>query len=144
MDDLDILHPDAEMVVGGETIMVRALTFGQQLRLGRELRGLTDAIKAAHDEDRGVIGFMDAFSENGEGILKLLEAATGKPGDWIESLDDKQGEDLLALFWSVNQDFFVRRLAVYPALEKAARASMPSAGAASSPPSSGTATANPN
>lgn len=138
-DDLTILMPDGEIEIGGEKITVKALRFGDQMRHGATLKALTEAMKACM-QDEGVGSLLDAFAANSEGIYGLLEAATGKPRDWIEALTGEEGEALL-LFWTVNKDFFERRLIAYPALSQVAAIRAMSAGATSSPPSSATATA---
>ncbi|MDR2186859.1 MAG: hypothetical protein LBE62_02270 [Azonexus sp.] len=133
---LAVLAPDGEITIGGEKITVKKLTFGDQIKHAMALKWVSDALKTSFSEDVGCL--IDALSDIGDALYELLEAATGKPRDWIEGLQGGEGEALLLTFWTVNADFFVRRLVAYPAL--AARAS---AGAASSPPSSATATASP-
>jgi hypothetical protein len=140
--DLEILAPDREMMVDDEKITVRELAFGDQLAQAARLSAVADAIKpllAAGDlrTDQA----LDALSKVAEDIVALIAVSTGKTAEWVRSRSGGTGEQLMLLWWQVNQHFFIRRLVLYPLLDEQARKQAAiSPGGASSLPLSATAT----
>ncbi|MDR0234628.1 MAG: hypothetical protein LBI31_07520 [Zoogloeaceae bacterium] len=137
-DDLAVLFPDVEAVINGEQVTIRELRFGEQIRHAAALARVYAAVKPVFGDESGDIGaIIDALAGCQDDIVTLTLASTGKDRAWFDALPAAQGEALLALFWSANRGFFLRRLLDYPAMRL--KAEIP-AGAASSPPSSGTDT----
>ncbi len=119
-DDADILFPDATLTVAGEDITVRELTFAQGLKLGGIARPLIDSMADlfAADDEPAYSNLAEVFAEHDGIVMQLLSAATGKDEAWLQQLSDSDGQALLMTLWSVNQDFFIRRL-VTRSMEKA-------------------------
>ncbi len=114
--DLAALTPDGEIVIGDERVPVRRFRFLQALRLEQECRALLDDLAGALDAADGEVepanygALMDVFARHEGELLRLLEASTGKPAEWIAALDDEHGYNLTLAFWGVNHPFFVRRV----------------------------------
>jgi hypothetical protein len=135
------------ITLAGEAVTARELRFGEQLKYWREFSEVTAELAVAAKED-DPDAILSAFVACHDSFMTLLSASTGKPPAFIEDLRGAEAEALLGAFWSANQGFFLRRLmaelrkaAAKPAEKSAARAT---AGDASSPPSSATATPEAN
>jgi hypothetical protein len=141
-DDLNVLAPDREITVGGETVMVREYSFGEQLRHGALLAELTEALRPVKSTDADFVNrLLNILVEHQARMLDAIALSIGRDRAWIEALSGVEGEALALTWWQVNQGFFVRRLMVYPTLAASALSRAPvTAGGASSPPSSDTAT----
>jgi hypothetical protein len=116
-DDLEILAPDREIVIGGEKITVHELTFGEQLKHGVALKALADAVlpriderMAATTQGQEVTLALDAFAENREAVIDLVAVSSGLSRERVESLRPAEGEALFVAFWEANHGFFIRRL----------------------------------
>jgi hypothetical protein len=142
--DLEVLFPDITVEIGiadgsKEKINMRELRFGEQIKYASELARVLAAIKGVFGHPESDLGaIIDALAACSDDMVTLVLAATGKSRDWFDALPGADGEALLACFWSANRGFFLRRLLDYPAMQL--RNAVEQAGAASSPPSSDTAT----
>ncbi|MCL2524603.1 MAG: hypothetical protein FWF20_07100 [Betaproteobacteria bacterium] len=152
-DDLAVLFSSRDLTLSGETVTVREYSFGKQLKLGGELARLANAIAAARRESTDLVGannysppdpltaLLDAIASEAEAFRILLAAACDRPPAWVDALKSEEGEALAITWWSVNCNFFLRRVR-RPAELALISAALESTGAASSPPSSATATAS--
>ncbi|GHU34230.1 hypothetical protein AGMMS50256_27560 [Betaproteobacteria bacterium] len=134
-DDLSVLLPEHEIVIGGESVTVRELNFGEQLKYGPVLAAFTHAIKPAFDVpvEEGWTLILDALAVHHEQLIALVALCCGRDRAFIDALTGEDGETLLLTWWMVNKDFFIRRL-TRPLLVKAMAArSNAQAGAKSSP-----------
>lgn len=141
MSDLDVLFPGREVVVGGETITVKPLAFGQLPKAAKLLQPVVKALRAS-----GAIGgegsvidlfgsWVDMLAAGGEELLALVGFAIGKPREWFDGLSMDDGVALVRAAVEVNGDFFGRK--VLPMLTGVAD------GVMSSEPSSQPGTAEP-
>ncbi|MDR1936849.1 MAG: hypothetical protein LBS49_14975 [Candidatus Accumulibacter sp.] len=136
---MEILFPDRQITLQGETITVRELNFGEQLRHGAALAAFAAAFTpvALVPEDEPTAA-LDALAAHWESMRPLVALACGRDAAWIEALAPEEGEVLLIVWWSVNQGFFIRRLA-RPVLFRVALSQQgPPPGGGSLPRSSGT------
>ncbi|GHU11476.1 hypothetical protein FACS1894185_4770 [Betaproteobacteria bacterium] len=137
--DLEVLAPQRVIEVGGEKITVRELTFGEQLRYGAVMNAFADAVSPLlSDPENEIRIVLDAVALHWDTLSELVALTVGRERDWIEGLPPADGELLMLAWWGANAGFFVRRVVTYPAMQKGAQAIL--GGAASSPPSSATAT----
>ncbi|MDR2259547.1 MAG: hypothetical protein LBE06_01150 [Azoarcus sp.] len=147
-DDLDILAPEREITVGGETVTVREYSFGAQLKHGALLAALAGALRPALSPAAGGArqagDLLDALAAHADEVVAAIALSVDRPPEWVASLSGEEGEALALTWWSVNMGFFVRRLVTYPALAAALQKPAAPDGAPSSPPSSATATPGAN
>ncbi|MDR1890106.1 MAG: hypothetical protein LBQ81_12140 [Zoogloeaceae bacterium] len=152
--DLDILLPERDLEINGETVTVRELNFGEQLKYGQALAALAESLRPVLQEagktqesaPDTLTLILDALSLHAETVSTLVARCCDKDKKWLETLPGNAGENLLILWWSVNSSFFIRRLIVRPQQLKAeiARQTLAAAlkrqsdGGASSARSSGT------
>lgn len=143
-DELDILAPDKQIVISGETLVVRELRFGEQIAHHAILSTLAEALRPAISGEEKMRSadeltlILDALTEHAEALTTMIAISVGKSREWVADLTGDEGEALTLVWWSVNQGFFIRRL-LRPLVLQEARARL-SAGDASSPSSSATDT----
>lgn len=113
--DLDILVPDRDVrLKTGEVVEVRAFSLRDGMKANAfawpliiELEALFDGAQlddvAAHLVD-------ETMGRHAEIMVRLISIATGKPIEWLDALDDDDGQALQHILWAVNSDFFTRRL----------------------------------
>lgn len=122
--ELEILHPDREIEIGGEQITVREYSWAESIDLGRIAAPiLEDLSRLFGDDDPSLEGLQAVLEGHKDALFRLIAAAIDRPVDWIARLSDADGLLLLHSFWRVNSGFFVRRLvmrrASRPAVESA-------------------------
>lgn len=137
-DDLDILHPDRVIRIGGAEVTVREYGFLQGLRIQASAMPIVESLaQAAAKPDLQERMVQDLLAGHADELVVLLAESTGLSREAIAALDDADGQLLMLTWWAVNAGFFVRRVAMRT-LARAAAA--PSVGATSTPPSSSTGT----
>lgn len=124
-DDLNVLFPGRELTVGGETLKVMPLTFGQLPKATKLLQSVAQATAAANvisfgKGENGEVQFaiasdwparlIDLLAEGGESLLEFLAFAVGKERSWFDGLDMDDGVSVAKTVFEVNGDFFVRRV----------------------------------
>lgn len=118
--DLAILHPEREATIAGVAVVMREYGFAESLRHNALVVALSDALTGValagtfHDLD----SLRHAFGDNGDILLRLIAIACDQPLQWIEGLGALDGEQLFLLWWSVNADFFLRRVLLSVQLRK--------------------------
>ncbi|MFA7666458.1 MAG: DUF6631 family protein [Burkholderiaceae bacterium] len=118
-NDLDVLLPDRELAVGGDTVTVREFTFLQGLQaealvrpMIQDLQALFGAEDDGADEALEFASMAEIFGRHAEAFLTLIATSCGKSREWVAGLSDHDGQILAMTFWSVNARFFTRRLVV--------------------------------
>lgn len=133
-EQTEVLAPEASLRIGDELIEVRPFGFLEGVSLGPAVAPIVHALADMAESTPAVVGAADEHGEaEGEAgpddqspddldrlneifaahldtLLQLMARATGKPVEWIKALPDDDGQALLMLFWTVNRDFFTRRL----------------------------------
>lgn len=116
-DDLDILHPQRTITVGGREVCVREYGMVEGLRL-RPLHAplvvaLTEASASGTAGDYESV--LDVLAEHADALVALIAAAADVDADFVRGLRGADADLLVLTWWSVNRDFFslavVRRLA---------------------------------
>ena len=144
MSDLDVMYPAGQEVkVGGESLTVKPLKFGQLAQASRLMSPIARQVAAAlkTDDDRTLADtasvFVDLMAAGGDDLMNALGFFVGKPREWFDTLEMDDGLRLMQAVYEVNADFF--RVRVLPMFAKAAAVD-PQTGATSSEPSSAPAT----
>ena len=127
MSDLDTLFPDRELTVGGETLSIRPLTFGQLPAAVKLLNPVIKAVGASgllggEKKELGQIitSGLDLFAVGGEDLLAFLAFAVRKPREWFDTMEADDGIRVLNAVFEANMDFFNRRVLPQLGLQAAA------------------------
>ena len=135
-NELEILHPEQELTLAGETITVHEFTFLEGLKAQQWVEPIVTDLGGLFTDgprrDPGLAELNAVFAEHASALLELLSLATGKPRDWLERLSDADGSLLTLAFWTVNSSFFLRRI-LTDRVVKGVREEKASAPASSSP-----------
>ncbi|MFP4733609.1 DUF6631 family protein [Pasteurella multocida] len=118
--ELQILFPTAELTLAGEKIEVKEYTLKQQLQHNAKfvpfIASLRETLGKSKD-DFNLDELMTCLSDNYQDVVELVALSIGKPTEFVENLNVREGEDLLMAWWCVNSDFFTRK-AIAPIIEK--------------------------
>ncbi|MFT0211832.1 DUF6631 family protein [Pseudomonas sp. F1_0610] len=141
VEELAVLFPDASIRIGEQDVSVKELRFGQQIKFNSQLAALADDLSQINGLYEGnadsINAMLDVIAQHFDAIQPVILASCEQSIDF-DQLTGDEGEALLLTWWSVNKNFFVRRL-VRPKMIKAALA-----GDASLPLSSDTDISEPN
>lgn len=115
-DDLNVLAPDMQLVIGDRTLTVREYRFMEGLRVRAKARPLIDDLEAFVKDgaavDAGVEDYVELLAKHSALVRELIaDSVQGIDADWIEALDDADGQVLLLTWWGVCGRFFVRVVA---------------------------------
>ena len=151
--DMDVLFPqEREVKVGGETIHVSPLFFGQYPKAMKLFLPVFDAAKGLDmffvrkTEDKSIqfgiapdwpLRLPSLIAEGGEPVMEFVAFCAGKPRQWLDTVRGDEGIDLLRAVFGVNIDFFSQR--ILPKVQQVTgvvAANPQSGGATSSPVSS--------
>lgn len=143
-DDLEILHPERELRIQGALIQVREYGFVEGLKIRPIAQPFIDSLGALFKSGNLTTEtVIDTVAEHLDAVLELVAIAADVDREWIEQLNDADGQALLMTWWGVNGPFFVRALqtrAITELLEAQRKAGQASAGQTSTPTSSPTGT----
>lgn len=114
-NDIDILFPERSVTLTtGEVVEVHEFSMREGMQANAFAYPLIAALENLFDgaaaEDVGTHLIDKAFGEHADIMLRCTAMATGKPQDWLDALNDEDGQRLTHAVWSVNKDFFIRRL----------------------------------
>ncbi len=103
MSELDILVGGGEeLVIGGESLVIRPLKVGQ---LPAFLRALSPTMQLLIQPK---VDWLALFGERGDDLLQAIAIAINKPRDWMDELEADAAVVLAAKVIEVNSDFFIR------------------------------------
>lgn len=131
----EILFPNADLEIGGETVTVREFGFVESMKLEPIAYPIIQAL-ADIGEEWDTVGHtevMRVIADHDEAYARLIAASVNRPLEWVQRLSDKDGMTLSTAFWKVNNGFFVRRLLTLMLPKLVQRAKREQAGAASLP-----------
>ena len=126
--DLKVLLPDEEIIIGGETMIIKPFPFGKLPKVIKHagaIIGVFSALPNTVFDDAGALNLEDPatmiiliehIADGGDVLIEIACLGTGKPREWVEALDPYDGVYLLLKIWEVNKDFFTQRLA--PLMQK--------------------------
>lgn len=135
--DLEVLHPDRDITINGESITVREYGFVEGLRLRSLMQPLRDSL---HKLMVGGVPALDqvieVIAEHHETVLQLMAASIDRDVEWFDKLKPEEGDYLLLIWWTVCGPFFMRSVQnrLIADKVKAARIAASSAGETSTPP----------
>lgn len=112
-EQADILAPDRDIPIGDEIITVREFSYFQGLKLAPIAADLLDDFRKLVDTgpDLSLESIENLFGRHADVVIRLVSASINKPVSWIDkNVNDTDGQSLTMLFWTVNKDFFLRRL----------------------------------
>lgn len=119
---LGILHPERQFQLAGRVITVREYGHIEGLRLLSWARPFFDGLYALMPVDGGAPPSLTAFSQlqadHADLVLAMISKSIDQEPAFIESLNDRDGDLLVTVWWEVNKDFFIRRLLARAAGEK--------------------------
>ncbi len=107
-DDLEILHPDREVRVNGETVTVREYRFVEGLRLRATAAPLVEALGELMQRNVDLDQVYALLADHEELLLELMALSIDKPVEFVAGLDGPEGELLMDTWWVVNASFFTR------------------------------------
>lgn len=110
-DELQILHPERQLTLGGEAVTVREYGNLEWLRLLVRAEPLVAAIAAALQASSAPTyeQALAVIAEHADALLPLVAQAADRPLAWIDQLPAGDVELLLMTWWGVNAHFFVQR-----------------------------------
>lgn len=155
--ELEVLHPERELVLAGRAITVREYTFMEGTRLAPVAKPFQDLLYqriATSDTPPGFDAISQLFEACPDLVATLVAQACvdidlpkseqqlqhAELVEFIDKLDDRDGYLLFLAWWLANMNFFIQRALRRAAEEKRA---LLSAGVASTQPSSGPDTETP-
>ncbi|MDI3489558.1 MAG: hypothetical protein PWP11_835 [Thauera sp.] len=142
-DDLDVLHPERVLSIGGRQVVVREYGNVEWLRLLPSASPLVTALAeklgegAALDYETA----LGVLAEHIDAVLPFVLQSADMDRAAFDALGADDAELLLMAWWGVNGRFFVQRAANRLGVAQLQAALARSAGANSTQPSSPTATA---
>lgn len=110
----------------GRTVKVRGYGFMEGLKVIQIAGPLMTALQAFFSatragEDISLLELQKAFAVDPAAMVELLVLASDLDAAEIQSLGDADGELLLWAWWTMNADFFVRRLVEQASAQAAMR-----------------------
>lgn len=108
-NNLEVLMPNREITLAGETITVREYSFKDALTIGNEIDQFV-ALIVAEMNSTNTLSIEQAdliIMNNLELVYSLISTSIQKPITWIEALSYEDGLQLLDWWWVVNSGFFM-------------------------------------
>lgn len=139
-NDLDILHPSRTLKIAGQMVTVREYGFVEGLRLHKTLAPFMEAVYGIARDPKSVkLDFvLGAIADNLHCVLPAIADAADVDMDFINSLSEAEGYDLIYTWWAINGPFFWRR--AHARIQSEALEKILSAGQTFTQPSSPAAT----
>lgn len=119
VDELAVLFPNQLLEIGGKTIEVCEYTLLQQMQHRARFEPFVQALRALLNENSDFTfdHIQDCIASHYEDVFFLVGLSINEPVSFIENLKGEEADALLAAWWVVNSDFFVKRV-VLPLQEK--------------------------
>ena len=111
-DELEILHSERKLSLGGQVITVREFSFTEGMRAVVIAQGLLqEMVVLFRDSEEVDLGALELlFAQHMDALGELMAMATDTDPLWISRLSDEEGQQLYLTFWEVNRGFFTRRI----------------------------------
>ncbi|WP_339665882.1 DUF6631 family protein [uncultured Pseudomonas sp.] len=141
-DDLQILHPELELCVGGKEVTVREYGFVEGLRLRPVIEPMLQDMESliSSGEDPSNDQMLDLMSNHLDAFQELLAVASDTDVAFVVSLKQTDGTRLAEAWWKVNAPFYWRTVVSRVAVKRLQAQVSKGAGGTSTQPSSGTDT----
>ena len=140
--DMEVLHPEQILPLGGEIVTIREYGNLEWLRALPKAAPLVAAIAdmLIGPEEPGYELALSTIATHADALMPLILQAADRDIAWFEGLSSGDAEMLLMAWWGVNGHFFVQRASNRVEVEMVLAASRtktlerPSAGAPSTQP----------
>ena len=102
--DFTALPPVPVLIdIGGERIDLSPLKLGELPGFARAIAPVAAHLSASPD-------WLAIVGEHGEALIEAIAIATRRPRDWVAGLETDAALHLAEAVFTVNADFFIRRL----------------------------------
>ncbi|EJF5828989.1 hypothetical protein M8W91_002811 [Salmonella enterica] len=114
-DDLNVLLPEREIPLAGETVTIREYSLKDTLALHAVLAPVVDALATVTENAWASYETVETvLAEQHEAVIVLVAHSISKPPSFVAGLSGTEGMTLMDWWWSVNRHFFmtavIRRL----------------------------------
>lgn len=107
-DDLEVLFPDREIVVGGEPLTIKPYT----ARQWPKVLGIFQKLRPMLAEGDGQsLDILAIFAAGADDLYMALGIAAHKPLEWFDEIPMDDAIKLFSLVLEINQTFFAERIA---------------------------------
>lgn len=145
-EDLDVLHPERHLRIGGRELVLREYGHVEWLRLLQRAEPLVASIASMLEAGRNPTyeEALAVIAQHADALMPLVAQAADIAAPELDAMNPEDGELVLMTWWGVNGRFFVQRalnrVAVARAEVRIAPSRASSDMARSTPPSSPTDT----
>lgn len=108
-DELQVLFPDRELIVAGETLTIKPFTARQWPQVIAVFQKLQPLLQPK-DAD-GTVDILSIFAAGADDLYRALGIAAGKPLEWFDGVQMDDAIRLFSLVLEINQSFFAERIA---------------------------------
>lgn len=110
--DLEVLHPEQKLTLGGQMVTVREYGFVESLRIRPLMKPFLNDLHelASTGSDMPLDEVFDLIAKHQDSCLELAAIAADVDQAFVESLSSPEGENLLLAWWGANGPFFSRQL----------------------------------
>ena len=113
-DDLQILMPDADLTIAGETITVREYRFFDGLVIVKQAAPFIDDLYNLLGREGAAPPSFDDIemlvATHRDLVKEMVALSVARTAEWVGALSDTDGDALLLTWWEVNTRFFIRRV----------------------------------
>lgn len=110
-NDLAILHPEATITIGGRTVTVREYGMIAGLQLRQQVRPFSADLADLFDRGEcSVEDVVDVVAKHLPLARIAIAASMDVAPEWLDTLDDTDGDLLLNTWWGICGPFFMRPL----------------------------------
>ena len=122
--DMEVLHPERVLELGGDQVTVREYSNLEWLRALPVAEPLVAAIAAmlVGEQEPGYEVALGAIAKHSDGLVPLIAQSVDRDLAWLDALHPTEFETVLMTWWAVNGHFFVRRASNRQAIEQASAA----------------------
>ncbi|HET7300228.1 MAG TPA: DUF6631 family protein [Oleiagrimonas sp.] len=115
ISDLAIIHPDMTLPIAGRSVTVREYRFTNGMRARAKgaplIADLERLVASPEVAEATTEDYLDLLATHADLVRELmLDSVEGIDADWMDSLDDADGTELLLAWWGVCGRFFIRRV----------------------------------
>lgn len=110
-NDLEILHPERTATIAGRKITMREYGFVEGLKVRALTKPLIDALHkfVADGSVPSAEEVQVILAEHADTVVVLMAKAADVDTEWVASLNQYEGDDLMAMWWGCNGPFFMRK-----------------------------------
>ena len=109
--DLEVLHPERELLLGGEKVTMREYGNVEWLRMLPTAEPLVERISTVLSAEQlpSYEQALQAIATHVDQLLPLIVQAADRDVAWFETLHPSEAELLIMAWWGTNGHFFVDR-----------------------------------